>query len=412
MMLLRRSLLAAFVVALSLLAPSARAGVYTSGMSTFSGGTVPNSATFNVGVLTLPGFGIDTNAAGTLTVCPTNCTTLALAGGARTTLTANIGSSVFTQAPLNALGNNPILKLIPGAFTNTTASTESNGFWYTARTNQWLTGALATQREFYIQAPTYSFVGASTIAKGSTVSISGPPIAGTNATISTALALDIESGYIQLSGATSGLQAPNVAAVIGVDNIRSFNATLNIGGSPTATINFGNTSVGDLSITGKRYLFNQNATAGATLTWGWRFNAAAHTNLTASTEATDFMFDANRVVQFATGALATQRATIFGAPTYAFVGASTITTAATVDIIGPPVAGTNATITSSYALRVEAGTSQFGGPVQIGSGTFASLGTPNNGMLVYCSDCTIANPCASGGTGALAKRLNGVWVCN
>jgi hypothetical protein len=43
---------------------------------------------------------------------------------------------------------------------------------------------------------------------------------------------------------------------------------------------------------------------------------------------------------------------------------------------------------------------------------FASLGTPANGTFCYCSDCTIASPCASGGTGAYAKRLNGVWVCN
>lgn len=43
---------------------------------------------------------------------------------------------------------------------------------------------------------------------------------------------------------------------------------------------------------------------------------------------------------------------------------------------------------------------------------FSGLGTPANGTIVYCSDCTIANPCASGGTGALAKRLNGAWVCN
>lgn len=35
-----------------------------------------------------------------------------------------------------------------------------------------------------------------------------------------------------------------------------------------------------------------------------------------------------------------------------------------------------------------------------------------NGMMVYCSDCTIASPCAGSGTGALAKRLNGAWVCN
>jgi hypothetical protein len=43
---------------------------------------------------------------------------------------------------------------------------------------------------------------------------------------------------------------------------------------------------------------------------------------------------------------------------------------------------------------------------------FAALGTPVNGTLYFCSDCTVANPCAGGGTGALAKRLNGVWVCN
>ena len=42
----------------------------------------------------------------------------------------------------------------------------------------------------------------------------------------------------------------------------------------------------------------------------------------------------------------------------------------------------------------------------------ASLGTPANGSIIYCSDCTIANPCAGAGTGAIAKRLNGVWVCN
>lgn len=44
--------------------------------------------------------------------------------------------------------------------------------------------------------------------------------------------------------------------------------------------------------------------------------------------------------------------------------------------------------------------------------TFAALGAPANGQFRYCSDCTIANPCAGGGTGALAKRLNGAWVCN
>lgn len=42
---------------------------------------------------------------------------------------------------------------------------------------------------------------------------------------------------------------------------------------------------------------------------------------------------------------------------------------------------------------------------------FASLPTVN-GSITYCTNCTIANPCNSGGTGAIAKRLNGVNVCN
>ena len=44
--------------------------------------------------------------------------------------------------------------------------------------------------------------------------------------------------------------------------------------------------------------------------------------------------------------------------------------------------------------------------------TFANLPAAANGSVLYCSDCTIANPCAGSGTGALAKRLNGAWVCN
>lgn len=44
--------------------------------------------------------------------------------------------------------------------------------------------------------------------------------------------------------------------------------------------------------------------------------------------------------------------------------------------------------------------------------TFSALGSSANGVIAYCSDCTIASPCAGSGTGALAKRLNDTWVCN
>ena len=86
----------------------------------------------------------------------------------------------------------------------------------------------------------------------------------------------------------------------------------------------------------------------------FRVTGGAHTTLAASTEAIDADFDFARTVQFATGALATQRAVRFQAPTYGFVAASTISDAATVEISGAPIAGTNATITRPSARATAA----------------------------------------------------------
>lgn len=63
---------------------------------------------------------------------------------------------------------------------------------------------------------------------------------------------------------------------------------------------------------------------------------------------------------------------------------------------------------TSRAILTIGGT---GGISQLGT-IFSSLGTPSNGQIIYCSDCTFANPCAGSGTGAFAKRLNGAWRCD
>ena len=79
---------------------------------------------------------------------------------------------------------------------------------------------------------------------------------------------------------------------------------------------------------------------------------SADTGQTASTEKVDIDFDLSRTVQFLAGALATQRALLVRAPTYAFVGTSTITDAATLAITGAPTTGTNATFLNRAALWV------------------------------------------------------------
>lgn len=48
---------------------------------------------------------------------------------------------------------------------------------------------------------------------------------------------------------------------------------------------------------------------------------------------------------------------------------------------------------------------------QVGTATFAGLGSAANGALVYCSNCTQTAACAAGGSGAMAMYVNGAWTC-
>lgn len=119
----------------------------------------------------------------------------------------------------------------------------------------------------------------------------------------------------------------------------------------------------------------------------FRINTPADTTLTASTESVGVYFGGDGsgstvTRQWSTGALTTQREYVFVAPTYAFAGASTLTTAATVAITGPPVAGTNATITNANALDVTGSVifrlpaiSGANGYFQISSGTATTFQT-------------------------------------
>lgn len=93
------------------------------------------------------------------------------------------------------------------------------------------------------------------------------------------------------------------------------------------------------------------------------FTGAADTGITASTEQSDVYLNLTRTVTWATGALTDQRFVRLGQPTLAFADASTVTNASVLYIAGAPVAGTNATITNSYAIFVDAGRSRFDGPV-------------------------------------------------
>lgn len=55
---------------------------------------------------------------------------------------------------------------------------------------------------------------------------------------------------------------------------------------------------------------------------------------------------------------------------------------------------------------------QLGGTYHVSTGiAFASLTTPANGSLVWCTDCVVASTCAGSGSGAWAFRTGGIWKC-
>jgi hypothetical protein len=257
------------------------------------------------------------------------------AGGLR------VARDAATTGGANTIG----IRYIAAAHTTQTAGTEVIDVDFRSTgALQHSTGALTTQRTHRFQQRTYSFVGASTITNAATVAIEGAPIAGTNATITNAYSLWVQAGESHFDGPLRVTPAVVTSGIpIGIN-----------------------------------------------------LTEAAHTGLTASTEYLSVNFNMAATIQHATGALTTQRAAVFQAPTYSFVGASTITTAATLAVTGAPVAGTNATITNNYSFWVQ------GGMVRLDDG-FSHAGTTAGfygatPATQQVSGANLTNNVTSGGT--------------
>jgi len=441
---------------------------------------------------------------------------LALAGAQAYLWTAT--AQTITQAVATS-GSPVALTLTGGAHTTLAASTEAiDANFNLARTVQFATGALTTQRAFVIQGPTYGFVGASTLTNATTFDITSAPTAGTNATFTnsrvmrlggavtigatsasmTYSVVDIPAHTVTVTGTTQVTSASMAAGVrIGAITLTDSSAvtidaaaSLYIAGPPVQAGSVTLSSAYSLwvdsgNIRGDGILFVGGATAqtdseaiaviatankaiinGLTplsagqfsdaITWGSAYSAnnlgilrfrqhatasairlfhagvsdpstvtagtaagglsvmlsqvgvgvipntavdfdvlqttaasgiptaiqvvgAAHTNLTASSEAVSANFNFNQTVQFATGALTTQRTFVIQAGTYAFAGASTLTNATAFDITAAPAAGTNATFTNTRIMRL-------GGAVTIGA---TSAGMTYSGIDIPAHTITV-----------------------
>ena len=162
--------------------------------------------------------------------------------------------------------------------------------------------------------------------------------------------------------------------------------TLRCGSSPFSISTASNSNFGVIYGTNGA-LFQQQAGTGGT-PFGFETTFGAHTGLS-NTEFNDVNFNFARTAQFSGGgaAIAAQRAMRIQAPTYSAAAAQTLTRAATVEISGAPVQGSNVTISAisasgagAYALNVASGAARFGGAVYM-----HDAATPATGGL-YVTD--------------------------
>ena len=109
------------------------------------------------------------------------------------------GVHTYTPAARSS-GVSPYYTINAPADTGITASTEAIGISIVGATRTRAAGAVTTQREVVIAAPTYAAASATTITTAATVAIAAAPTAGTNVTITNPRALWVQAGISQFDG--------------------------------------------------------------------------------------------------------------------------------------------------------------------------------------------------------------------
>lgn len=223
-------------------------------------------------------------------------------------------------------------------------------------------------------------------AKGDLITYTGSAVAvlprGTDAFVLTA---DSAQPNGIKWAAAGGASLGNFTFSANTEDVSSSGAVNLFTGTNATSINVGGTNTGAIACAGSQLRITQPALTGTVLS-AFRVFGGAHTGMTASTEYIAANFTVNNTIQWATGNFATQRTFLVQAPTLGAVGASVITTAATVAVSGAPVAGTNMTITNSYALWLQGGNLGMAAGAKV-----ESAGTLNHNSQVADGGAAVAH---------------------
>lgn len=241
-------------------------------------------------------------------------------------------------------GASPYFSLVSAADTGITASSAGvrmvNLDFNNTRTL--LAGAVASASVISIARPTIQTDSASTYTLSANVDIEGPLRSGNNLTSD-------KSASLRIRGPNSVTGTGVCTASYGIHCAAPFGATNNYSGIFYA----GNFGIGTETPTAVLQI-TRSATGANPAHPFLQVTLANETTLTASTEIPIVVVDSGTRT-WSTGALTTQRNTLFNQNTMAFSGSSTLTDAATVGIAGAPIKGSNATLTNTHGLLISAG---------------------------------------------------------
>lgn len=305
-------------------------------------------------------------------------------------------------------GSPTALLLAGGAHTTLAASTEAIDVNFNlARTVQFATGAKTNQRVFVIQAPTYSAVGATAITAMATFAVTGAPVAGTNISASDALAIWVQAGRSRFDGTigigstsavgptlsiTQAGQSGNVPPIItiagGAHLGTASTELIDVNFNLSHTVTWGTGALATqraFLVTAPSYTFSgaSTITTAATFVITASPTAAANATITASWAAqiggTVTIGPTSAGMKYASMNYPAHTVTVTGSTQVTTAGsfsqeridtltitdssAVTIDTAASLYIASAPVAAGSVTLTDTYALFVDAGSSRFDGRI-------------------------------------------------
>ena len=145
----------------------------------------------------------------------------------------------------------------------------------------------------------------------------------------------------------------------------------------------------------------------------FKVTSAANTTQAAGVNAPAVDLNLAAKVEFATGAMAALTAIRVSAPTYTFVGASTVTNAATLYIDAAPSVTAPSTATNSYAILVAAGNVRFGDNIITGGNLSFAGAAPsitataaNQGIALASNGNGAITLDAGAGTGGVQIGVN------